>query len=196
MPRRKMLAIAAAVAFVMPATPLMAAGDNLIASLPDQLKTLYVNASQQLMPSAYDKFTPKAKPWKWCHSESYQGNPWRVSVTNELKRLVNGLIADGTVSSFEVSDSNGDVAQQINQIRAFIDKGCSIITAIPGSSTGVNDAVEAASKAGIPFVTASAFVTSPYAISPPISIPPVSTWTRSQCSSVWLSPTRSLAALR
>jgi ribose transport system substrate-binding protein len=164
MAQRKMLAIAAAVAFAMPATPLMAAGDDLTASLPDKLKTLYVNASQQLMPSAYDRFAPKAKPWKWCHSESYQGNPWRVSVTKELKRLVDGLIADGTVSSFEVSDSNGDVAQQINQIRAFIDKGCSIITAIPGSSTGVNDAVEAAYKAGIPFITASAFVTSPYAI--------------------------------
>lgn len=161
---KKTLVAAAAMALAGSAMPAFAAGEDLIASLPDDLKTLYVGATQELMPSAYDNFTAKPKPWKWCHSESYQGNPWRVSVTNELKRLVDGLIAKGDVSSFEVSDSNGDVSQQINQIRAFVDKGCSIITAIPGSSTGVNDAIEAAYKAGIPFVTASAYVTSPYAI--------------------------------
>ena len=158
------IVVAAAAAFAATAMPAMAAGEDLIASLPDSLKQLYVGNADDLMPSAYDNFTPPAKPWKWCHSESYQGNPWRVSVTKELKRLVDGLIETGDVSSFEVSDSNGDVSQQINQIRAFIDKGCSIITAIPGSSTGVNDAVKAAYDAGIPFVTASAFVTSPYAI--------------------------------
>src|SRR5690606_26778299 len=109
------------------------AADDLTASLPDELQALYVDAAQGLMPSAYDDFTPKPKPWKWCHSESYQGNPWRVSVTNELRRLVDGLIEKGDVTSFEVSDSNGDVSQQINQIRTFIESGCSIITAIPGS---------------------------------------------------------------
>jgi ribose transport system substrate-binding protein len=60
--------------------------------------------------------------------ESYQGNPCRVTVTKELKRLVDGLVADGTVSSFEVSDSSNDVNQQINQIRVFIDKKCTIVT--------------------------------------------------------------------
>ena len=98
------LAAAAAAAF---ATSAMAASD-LTGSLPDPLKALYVDASQALLPSAYDNFTPPKKPWKWCHSESYQGNPWRVSLTNELKRLVDGLIASGDASSFEVSDSNGE----------------------------------------------------------------------------------------
>jgi len=157
------IAAAVAAAFAA-AAPAMAANEDLTGSLPDQLKELYVNAAQGLMPSAYDDFTPPPKPWKWCHSESYQGNPWRVSVTEELHRLVDGLIEKGDVTSFEISDSNGDVSQQINQIRAFIESGCSIITAIPGSSTGVNDAVKAAYDSGIPFVTASAYVTSPYAI--------------------------------
>ena len=155
------IAAAAAAAF---ATTAMAANEDLTGSLPDELQALYVDASQELMPSAYDDFTPPAKPWKWCHSESYQGNPWRVSLTNELRRLVDGLIAKGDASSFEVSDSNGDVSQQINQIRTFIESGCSIITAVPGSSTGLDDVIKAAYDAGIPFVTVSAFVTSPYAI--------------------------------
>ena len=85
-------------------------------------------------------------------------------MTTELKRLVDGLTADGTVESFEVSDSNGDVGQQINQIRAFIDKGCTIITAIPGSATGLDAAVDAAFAAGIPFITAAGSVTSKNAL--------------------------------
>jgi len=161
MSRLKFAMLAAAAA--MMTTTAMAA-DDLTASLPDELKALYVDAAQGLMPSAYDDFTPKAKPWKWCHSESYQGNPWRVSLTNELRRLVDGLIEKGDASSFEVSDSNGDVSQQINQIRTFIESGCSIITAIPGSSTGLDDVIKASYDAGIPFVTISAYVTSPYAI--------------------------------
>ena len=51
-----------------------------------------------------------------------------------------------------------------NFLRAFIDKKCSIITSIAGSTTGLNDAIEAAFKAGIPFVTQTGSVTSPYAV--------------------------------
>ena len=137
---------------------------GVIGGLPTDLKAQYDGAPQKVLPSAWDNFTPPPKPWKWCHSESYQGNPWRVTVTKELKRLVDGLIADGTVSSFEVSDSNNDASQQINQIRAFIDKKCSIITSIPGSATALDDAIDAAAKAGIPFITAAGSVTSPNAI--------------------------------
>ncbi|OBQ75388.1 ABC transporter substrate-binding protein [Mesorhizobium erdmanii] len=137
---------------------------GVIGGLPTELKAQYDGAPQKVLPSAWDNFTPPPKPWKWCHSESYQGNPWRVTVTKELKRLVDGLIADGTVSSFEVSDSNNDASQQINQIRAFIDKKCSIITSIPGSATALDDAIDAAAKAGIPFITAAGSVTSPNAV--------------------------------
>ena len=162
MSRLKVSILAAAATMV--ASTAFAANDDLTASLPDELKALYVDAAQELLPSAYDDFAPKAKPWKWCHSESYQGNPWRVSMTNELRRLVDGLIEKGDASSFEVSDSNGDVSQQINQIRSFIESDCSIITSVPGSSTGLDDVIKAAYDAGIPFVTISGYVTSPYAI--------------------------------
>ena len=147
-------------AAVLAGTPVAAQS---IDALPAELKALYTD-SIPVGPSAYDDFKMPAKPWKWCHSESYMGNPWRVSMTNELKRLVDGAIAKGDAVSFELSDSNGDVPQQIAQIRAFIDKGCSIITTIAGSSTGLNDVIEAAYKAGIPVVTTASAVTSPYAL--------------------------------
>jgi ribose transport system substrate-binding protein len=133
--------------------------EDLVSTLPAQLQALYVDTAAKLQPSAYDNFKTPEGPWKWCHSESYQGNPFRVTVTNELRRLVEVLGA-----SFEVSDSNGDTAQQINQIRAFIDKGCTVITSVPSSETGLNDVIKAAYDAGIPFVTAAAEVSSPYAI--------------------------------
>ncbi|WP_134680550.1 substrate-binding domain-containing protein [Paracoccus ravus] len=159
----RLCGILAATALALPAAAETAVKD-VIAGLPAELAAQYENAPQNVTAGPLGDFTPKAKPWKWCHSESYQGNPWRVSVTNELKRLVDGLIADGTVSSFEVSDSNGDVGQQINQIRAFIDKDCGIITSIPGSATGLDEAIAAAAKAGIPFVTAAGSVTAPSAV--------------------------------
>ena len=95
-----------------------AANEDLLKGLPDNLMSLYEGDTETLQPSAYDNFNMPAPPWKWCHSESYQGNPWRVALTNELKRLVDVYKAAGKISDFEMSDSNNDVGQQIAQRRA------------------------------------------------------------------------------
>lgn len=142
----------------------VAAQEALPNDLPDSLKKLYEGATTEILPSAYDGFKVEGTDWKWCHSESYQGNPWRVTVTNEMRRLVEGLNDNGINATFEISDSNGDAGQQINQIRTFIDRGCTVITSIVSSSTALNDAIKAAYDAGIPFITAAGAVTSPYAI--------------------------------
>ena len=141
-----------------------ARADGATASLPASLQALYQDTATAPAASAYDAFPTPAKPWRWCHSESYQGNPWRVSVTKELRRLVEQQRAGGVVADFEVSDSGNDTSRQIAQVRAFIDKKCSIISMIAGSATGLDGAIEAAFKAGIPVVTAAGSVTSPYAI--------------------------------
>jgi ribose transport system substrate-binding protein len=168
---KRLLPLVLMVVLLIGSTNFASAQDNssdqakkLIDQLPDKLKALYANTASPILPSAYDNFKAVPTPWRWCHSESYQGNPWRVSVTNELKRLVEVYKTNGLVSEFEISDANNDVALQNSQIRAFIDKKCSIITSIAGSATGLNDAIEAAFKAGIPFITAAGAVTSPYAI--------------------------------
>lgn len=135
----------------------------LLGALPQNLQALYTDAVE-VGPSAYGDFKAPAKPWRWCHSESYMGNPWRVTFNAELKRLVDGAKAAGDVSEFVVSDSNGDTTQQISQIRAFIEQGCSVITTIAGSSTALNAVIEDAYKAGIPVITSAGAVTSPYAV--------------------------------
>jgi len=133
-------------------------------TLPPDIKALYEGVEETVQAGTYDDFKMPPKPWKWCHSESYQGNPWRVSVTQELERLTGLYKKEGWVSEFEMSDSNGDISRQIAQIRAFIDKKCSIITSFAGSSTALNEVIEASHKAGIPFVTGAGAVTSPYAV--------------------------------
>lgn len=135
----------------------------LLGALPEANRALYTDVIELQAPQ-FENFKAPAKPWRWCHSESYMGNPWRVTANAELARLVEGLKKSGEVSEFLVSDSNGDTTQQISQIRAFIEKGCSIITTIAGSSTALNAVIEDAWKAGIPVVSTAGAVTSPYAI--------------------------------
>ncbi|PRD44746.1 ribose ABC transporter substrate-binding protein [Phyllobacterium phragmitis] len=136
---------------------------EIIGALPENLQLLYTDAIE-VGPSMYADFKAPAKPWRWCHSESYMGNPWRVTFNDELQRLVEGAKATGDVSEFIVSDSNGDATQQISQMRAFIEQGCSVITTIAGSSTALNAVIEDAYKAGIPVITSAGAVTTPYAI--------------------------------
>ena len=99
-----------------------------------------------------------------CYSESYQGNPWRIALTNEMQRLADEFIAAGKLSEFKMSDANGDVPTQITQIQSFIDEGCDIIVTVAGSSTGLDEVIGKAAEAGIPVITNSGAVTAPSAI--------------------------------
>src|SRR5258708_30191617 len=81
------------------------AANPLLAQLPASLQALYVNATSPMLPSAYDNFKAVPGPWKICHSESYQGNPWRVSFTHALKRLAAEFQKPRQGASFEMSGS-------------------------------------------------------------------------------------------
>jgi len=139
------------------------ARSDALQALPDNARALYTDAVD-VGPAQFADFKAPTKPWRWCHSESYMGNPWRVTFNDELARLVNGAKEAGDVSEFVVSDSNGDTTQQISQMRSFIEKGCSVITTIAGSSTALNAVIEDAHKAGIPVITSAGAVTTPTAI--------------------------------
>lgn len=158
------LSLLAAVMLSSAAVPAYAdARSDALQALPENVRALYTEAVD-VAPAAFADFNAPAKPWRWCHSESYMGNPWRVTFNDELARLVNGAKEAGDVSEFIVSDSNGDATQQISQIRSFIERGCSVITMIAGSSTALNAVIEDARKAGIPVITSAGAVTTPAAI--------------------------------
>src|SRR5260221_10769326 len=51
-----------------------------IKSLPQELQNLYVQVGSPVGVGAYDNFTAPKGPWKFCFSDSYQGNPWRLEI--------------------------------------------------------------------------------------------------------------------
>lgn len=134
------------------------------ASLPKPLASQYVGLPAPPSSSVYAHFAAVKKPWKVCYSESYLGNPWRVALANDLKALAQQYEKAGLVSSFTMSVSNNDVARQEQQIRQFVQQGCTIIFSVAGSATGLNSAIAYAYQKGIPFVTMAGSVTSPDAV--------------------------------
>lgn len=138
--------------------------DALLAELPEELAALYEKTTDPILPSAYDGFEAVEGPWKICYADSYQGNPWRVAVYEEMVRLADEFAEAGKVESFENAVSNNDVAQNISNIRTYIDKECDVIITIPESATGLNEVIKDAYDAGIPVVTMAGTVTSPYAV--------------------------------
>jgi ribose transport system substrate-binding protein len=135
-----------------------------IAALPAALSSQYVNATSGVVVSPYQNFKKVKGPWEVCYSDSYEGNAWRVAVKNELQRLSTQYQKAGLVKGFKVAVSNNNVVQQAQQIRQFTSEGCSVILTIVGSSTGLNQAINAAKAKGIPVVTISGSVSTPNAI--------------------------------
>jgi ribose transport system substrate-binding protein len=166
--RRALLTVGAISALAASSATAVVAQDasveDVIASLPPELGSLYENYSGTVTLAQLPELAAGEAPWKMCYSESYQGNPWRIALTNEMQRLADEFIAAGKLSEFKMSDANGDVPTQITQIQSFIDEGCDIIVTVAGSSTGLDEVIGKAAEAGIPVITNSGAVTAPSAI--------------------------------
>lgn len=122
--------------------------------LPEELQELYLEVGEtQTAPSAYADFEVVEGPWEVCYSESFVGNPWRVALGDEMERLAAEYEEAGLVSGFTTTVSESDIARQNQQIRQFSDQDCDIIFAVPGSTTGLDEAIQAAYDKGIPVVT-------------------------------------------
>jgi ribose transport system substrate-binding protein len=62
------------------------------------------------------------------------------------------MVADGTLKSYKMLQSNNNVATQVSQIESLILEGVNAIIIDPGSGSGLNGAIEKAVKAKIPVV--------------------------------------------
>jgi len=85
-------------------------------------------------------------------SNSYNGNTFRQSMEGLFKKLADQMVADGTLKSYKVLESNNNVATQVSQIESLILSGVNAIIIDPGSAAGLNGAIEKATAAGIPVV--------------------------------------------
>ena len=85
-------------------------------------------------------------------SNSYGGNTYRQTMEALFKKLADKMVADGTLKSYKMLQSNNNVATQVSQIESLILEGVNAIIIDPGSGSGLNGAIERATKAGIPVV--------------------------------------------
>jgi ribose transport system substrate-binding protein len=94
----------------------------------------------------------KAKGFTIGFSNSYGGNTYRQTMEALFKKLADKMVADGTLKSYKMLQSNNNVATQVSQIESLILDGVNAIIIDPGSASGLNGAIEKAVKAGIPVI--------------------------------------------
>jgi ribose transport system substrate-binding protein len=85
-------------------------------------------------------------------SNSYGGNTYRQTMEALFKKLADKMVADGTLKSYKMLQSNNNVATQVSQIESLILDGVDAIIIDPGSAAGLNGAIEKAVNAKIPVV--------------------------------------------
>lgn len=85
-------------------------------------------------------------------SNSYNGNTYRQTMEKLFKKLADKMVADGTLASYKILESNNNVATQVSQIESLILDGVDAIIIDPGSASGLNGAIEKANAAGIPVI--------------------------------------------
>ena len=151
--------------------------ENTLAGLPAQSKAFL---EAQLPPAAQAGFegygspvvaspwvtfkTSREKPWMIGYNNSFSGNAWRAGALASLEANVAKYKELGLVKNLVVTDSNGDITTQIQQMRSMIQQGVDLIITIPSSPTAMNSVIDEAAAAGIPVVTLASPVTSPNAI--------------------------------
>ncbi len=85
-------------------------------------------------------------------SNSYGGNTYRQTMEALFKKLADKMVADGTLKSYKMLQSNNNVATQVSQIESLVLEGVDAIIIDPGSASGLNGAIDKAVGAGIPVV--------------------------------------------
>jgi ribose transport system substrate-binding protein len=133
--------------------------------LAPELRAAYKGSGQTTADSPYFDFKPKqGPPWTIAYASTYSGNTWRADVMDELKKQFEEYKALGLVDKLIITESNGDVARTSQQIRQALDKGADGIITIAPSATGINAAIDAAFRKGVPVVNFESPVTSINAI--------------------------------
>lgn len=133
--------------------------------LPADLRAAYKNSGQTTEDSPYFGFKPKqGPPWTIAYVSTYSGNTWRGKVMAAIKDDFAKYKALGLVDKLIVTESNFDVSRTGQQIRQAVDRGADAILTIAPSATGINPAIDAAFKAGVPVINFDSPVTTLHAI--------------------------------
>ena len=87
------------------------------------------------------------------------GNSWRVQMEAEFKTRADELKAQGIISEYFMTDSNGDIPKQIADMRDLITKKCDAIIITAASPDALSPICEEAMRAGIKIISFDNYVT-------------------------------------
>jgi ribose transport system substrate-binding protein len=138
-----------------------------VSSLPKPLQAAYVNLNQPVGPTAYEgAWKPRGKaPWTIGYASPYTGNAWQAAAKD---RLFQDLLAKyqkaGIIKNVVITESNLDDTVQNQQIRQLVDQGADLIYTCCSNTTSLNQSIQYAHSKGVPFVSFSGYVNSPYAV--------------------------------
>lgn len=133
--------------------------------LPPDAQAGFEGYGSPVVASPFATFKPAhEKPFVIGYNNSFSGNAWRAAALAQLESDVEKYKKLGLVKDLIVTDSNGDISTQIQQMRSMIQRGVDLIISIPGSPTAMNGVIDEAFAAGIPVITLAAPVTTANAI--------------------------------
>lgn len=142
------------------------ASSDAVASLPADLQVAYEGLDQPIGTSELKDFkAQEGPPWTIGYASSYAGNTWRAEAMTRLQEVLLPRYREaGLVDDIVVTQSNLNDATQIQQIRQLADQGVDAIIVCCPSITALNEAIKYAWDQGVPTVSWSGYVTSPYSV--------------------------------
>ena len=87
------------------------------------------------------------------------GNSWRVQMEAEFRARADQLVSEGIIKEYFMTDSHGDVNQQIADMRDLIAKKCDAIIITAASPDELSPVCEEAMAAGIVVISFDNYVT-------------------------------------
>lgn len=145
--------------------------DGLLADMPEDVRTAFNGWPDKVEKSGFADLSSKVAegPVKVGYLQQDSGSPVAAALSAEIRKLADESIAAGDVSELlvETPGGAGGEVTAADQVRAFeqlVRKGADVIIAQPLSGEALVGAVNSAGEKGIPTVTFTGYVASPYAL--------------------------------
>ncbi|WP_449282771.1 substrate-binding domain-containing protein [Leucobacter sp.] len=145
--------------------------DGLLAELPENVRAAFNGWPDKVETSAFAELSSKVAegPVAVGYLQQDSGSPVAAALSTEIRKLADESIAAGEVSELlvETPGGAGGEVTAADQVRAFeqlVRKGADVIIAQPLSGEALVGAVNSAGEQGIPTVTFTGYVASPYAL--------------------------------
>ncbi|MFV0434026.1 MAG: substrate-binding domain-containing protein [Leucobacter sp.] len=145
--------------------------DGLLEEMPENVRAAFNGWPDQIEVSAFADMKSKVAdgPVKVGYLQQDSGSPVAAALSAEIAKLAEESIKAGDVSELLIETPGGaggevTAADQVRSFEQLVRKGADVIIAQPLSGEALVGAVNSAGEKGIPTVTFTGYVASPYAL--------------------------------